>query len=208
MDPITAQIGCATFPCQDIDPSAYIVPKPDLIAERVSMVMISEAAPGNAEDHFYAGENALFAQTTLLAFEDAGIHASSINELLDRGVYFTTAVKCAKTGYGIKTETIKECSHILEQEMALFPNLKVILLMGDTAIKALNAIARRQGEPRVIPAGSTYKIRNDEFWYRGCRAFPSYLQAGPSFFIEKSKRRMIAEDIRAAFDFLSSTPGS
>jgi hypothetical protein len=26
---------------------------------------------------------------------------------------------------------------------------------------------------------------------------PSYLQAGPSFFIEKSKRRMIAEDIAA-----------
>jgi hypothetical protein len=28
--------------------------------------------------------------------------------------------------------------------------------------------------------------------------FPSYLQAGPSFFIEKSKRRMIAEDIANA----------
>lgn len=26
----------------------------------------------------------------------------------------------------------------------------------------------------------------------------AYLQAGPSFFIEKSKRRMIAEDIRMA----------
>jgi hypothetical protein len=28
--------------------------------------------------------------------------------------------------------------------------------------------------------------------------FPSYLQAGPSFFIEQSKRRMIAEDIANA----------
>jgi hypothetical protein len=28
--------------------------------------------------------------------------------------------------------------------------------------------------------------------------FPSYLQAGPSFYIEKTKRRMIAEDIAAA----------
>jgi len=32
--------------------------------------------------------------------------------------------------------------------------------------------------------------------------FPSYLQAGPSFFIEKSKRRMIAEDIAAALSLV------
>ena len=50
----------------------------------------------------------------------------------------------------------------------------------------------------MIPAGSTYKIRGPEFYFRGRRAFPSYLQAGPSFFIEKSKRRTIAEDIATA----------
>jgi hypothetical protein len=32
--------------------------------------------------------------------------------------------------------------------------------------------------------------------------FPSYLQAGKAFYIEKSKRRMIAEDIRAAMQLL------
>ena len=52
--------------------------------------------------------------------------------------------------------------------------------------------------PRVIPAGSTCKIREQEYFFWGTRAFPSYLQGGPSFFIEKSKRRMIAEDIAAA----------
>jgi len=50
----------------------------------------------------------------------------------------------------------------------------------------------------VIPAGATYKIRGQPYFFRGSRTFPSYLQAGPSFFIEKSKRRMIAEDIAAA----------
>jgi hypothetical protein len=70
--------------------------------------------------------------------------------------------------------------------------------MGDVAIKAFNAIAKRQGEPRVIPAGSTYKIRGGEFTYHGRRVFPSYLQAGPSFGIEKSKQRMIAQDIANA----------
>jgi hypothetical protein len=68
----------------------------------------------------------------------------------------------------------------------------------DVAIKALNAIARPAGEARVIPAGSTYKLRGQAYFFRGKRVFPSYLQAGPSFFIEKSKRRVIAEDIAEA----------
>ena len=85
--------------------------------------------------------------------------------------------------------------------MALFPNVKVYMLMGDVAIKAVNDIARRTGEKRVIPAGSTYKIRGEEYRYRDIRVFPSYLQAGPSFFIEKSKRQMISEDITAALEY-------
>jgi uracil-DNA glycosylase len=70
--------------------------------------------------------------------------------------------------------------------------------MGDVAIKAFNAVAKRAGEGRVIPAGSTYKIRGQKYSFRGRRVFPSYLQAGPSVFIEKSKRKMIAEDISQA----------
>jgi hypothetical protein len=35
------------------------------------------------------------------------------------------------------------------------------------------------------------------------RAFPSYLQAGPSFGIEKTKVRMIAEDIAAGLALVS-----
>ena len=121
-----------------------------------------------------------------------------MRDLLDTGVYFTTAVKCGKTGYGIKAATIKECSTILEEELALFPIVKVFMLMGDVAIKALNYISRRTQGERVIPTGSTYKIRKGEFFYKDIAVFPSYLQAGPAFFIERSKRRMIAEDITNA----------
>jgi len=73
---------------------------------------------------------------------------------------------------------------------------------ADVAIKALNYISGRLGEGKAIPTGSTYKIRNGEYYLRKTRVFPSYLQAGPSFFIEKSKRRMIAEDISAALGVL------
>jgi uracil-DNA glycosylase len=164
----------------------------------ISIMLISEAAPEDPADHYYAGEDALFAQTTLLAFQDAGAEVTSVQELIDKGIYLTTAVKCGKTGYGIKTDTIKRCSQLLEQEIYLFPNVKVYLLMGDVAIKAVNYTAKRNREARVIPVGSTYKIRGGEFHFRGGRAFPSYVQAGPAFFVEKSKRKMIAEDIRSA----------
>jgi uracil-DNA glycosylase len=191
-------VQCKDFPCLDTRRESYLVSGIDIDPARVSILLISEAAPENPADYYYAGANALFAQTTLLAFQDAVAKVQSIQDILSLGVYLTTALKCGKTGYGIKTDTIQNCSHLLEKEIALFPNVKVYLLMGDVAIKAVNYIARRNGEPRVIPAGATYKIRGGEFTFRGKWALPSYVQAGPAFFVEKVKRRMIAEDIRQA----------
>jgi uracil-DNA glycosylase len=181
----------------------YLVPEIELNPESVSLVMISEAAPPDPADYYYAPGAPLFEQTTVAAFSDGGAEVASMQDIMDLGVYLTTAVKCGKTGYGLKAATIKECSLILEEELSLFPAVKAYLLMGDVAIKAVNYIARRSGEKRVIPAGSTYKIRGGEFYFRGRRAFPSYLQAGPSFVIEKSKQRMIAEDIAAALRLVS-----
>jgi uracil-DNA glycosylase len=191
-------LGCANFPCTDVKHDCYIVPDAEVTPENVSIIMISEAAPANPADYYYAGEKALFRQTTVQAFQDAGANVSSMQDILKLGVYLTTAVKCGKTGYGIATNTVQECALILEKELVLFPNARVLMLMGDVAIKALNHIAKRAGAPRAIPAGSTYKLRGPEYTFQGKRVFPSYLQAGPSFFIEKSKRKMIAEDIAAA----------
>ena len=195
-------IQCVEFPCQDVKHEKYILPDIDVNPEETSIVLISEAAPPDVGDYYYAAGDPLFQQTTVQAFNDAGAEVASIKEILDLGVYLTTAVKCGKTGYGIKAATIKECSRILQQELDLFPNVKVLLLMGDVAIRSINYIAKSVGEDRVIPAGSTYKIRGSDYHFRGMRAFPSYLQAGPSFFIEKSKRRMIAEDIAEALSLV------
>ncbi len=195
-------VGCKEFPCTDVKSECHAVPDIDVRPEEISIVMISEAAPASPADNYYARGDSLFQQTTVQAFQDAGADVTSVQDILDMGVYLTTAVKCGKTGYGLKSATIGECSKILEKELALFPDVRVFMLMGDVAIKAINYIARRAGEGRAIPAGSTYKIRGQEYLFRGKRAFPSYLQAGPSFFIEKSKRRMIAEDISGALGLL------
>ena len=200
---VSDSVACATFPCSDVNRHSYVIPDVELQPDRIRIILISESAPADPAGAYYTPGNPLFAQTTVAAFSDAGAKVASIRDILDLGVYLTTAVKCGKTGYGIATPTVKECSLLLEKELALFPNVRAYLLMGDVAIKALNSIAARAGELRVIPTGSTYKIRGPEFTFRGARAFPSYLQAGPSFFIEKSKRRMISEDIASALRLLN-----
>ncbi len=152
-------VTCETFPCVDVRHECYLIPDIDVKPDEISIVMISEAVPVDPGDYYYAKGDSLFQQSTVQAFNDAGADVSSIQDILDLGVYLTTAVKCGKTAYGIKTSTIKQCSLILEKELALFPDVKVFMLMGDVAIKAINDIARRGGEERVIPAGATYKIR-------------------------------------------------
>lgn len=195
-------VQCKDSPCLDIQQQSHFIPDIVIDPKHVSILLISEAPPADRSDYYYAGPEALFARTTLLAFQDAGAKVKSVRDILDLGVYLTTAVKCGKAGVGVATATIERCSHLLEKEIALFPNVRVFLLMGDVAIKAVNMIAKRNGEPRVIPAGSTYKIRGGEFHFRGAQAFPSYVQAGPAFFVEKSKRKMIAEDIRQALQIV------
>ena len=195
-------VRCATFPCKDVQHAGYVVPDLDVRPEHITIILVSEAAPAAPTDFYYAGDDALFARTTVQAFNDAGAQVATMQDIVALGVYLTAAVKCAQTGYVIQTDTVKTCSLLLEQELALFPNAKAMLLMGDVAIKALNAIAQRRGEARVIPATPTYKLRGQTFHYQGKRVFPSYLQVGSSFFIEKSKRKMIAEDIAAALQLI------
>jgi uracil-DNA glycosylase len=198
---IPDQIKCIKFPCLDVHHAGYLIPDCSVDPQQVSMLMISESAPQDSRDYYYAGGEAAYENTTLQAFKDAGIDLDAFDQLADMDIYLTSAVKCSKTGYGIRAGTIQECSLILEKEIGLFPNIKVIMLMGDVAINAINFIARRAGLGRVIPADATYKIRSGEYYFRDIRLFPSYMQVGPSFGIEKSKRKMIAEDIQNALEY-------
>ncbi len=194
-------VKCSDFPCSDVNKEAHSIPDVEVDPEKIRAIMISEAPPKETGDYFYAEKNPFYMQTTVQAFNDAGVKVSSIKDVLDQGVYVTTAIKCAKTAYSILPETTENCCfQILEKEINLFQRIKTILLMGDTAIKAMNYIAKKNTAKRLIPSGSTYKIRKDKYFYKQLRVFPSYLQTGKSYLIEKSKRKMIAEDIKAALE--------
>lgn len=195
---INRKIQCSDFPCTDIDIKTHILPDADVDPFSIRVVMITEAPPDNKVDYFYAAGKPFYLQTTVQAFNDAGFRVLSMQDILNLGVYITTAVKCAKNGYAVSLATIKNCARLLENEMSLFTSIRAYLLGGDVAIKAMNYIWQQKSGKRVIPAGSTYKIRHQSFFYDDKRVFPSYTPAGKNFLIEKSKRKMVAEDIKEA----------
>ena len=201
---INETIKCNDFPCSDINQEGYLIPDIDIDLEKIKILMISEVPPENSKDYFYADNKPFYMETTLHAFKDAGEDVSSIQDIVDLGIYITTAVKCVKIGYSVPTQVIKNCSVILEEEIKLFPNVKAYILLGDVAIRSFNYIVKRISGEKVIPTGSTYKIRNNEFYYKDARVYPSYIITGKNFLIEKSKRKMIAEDIKSAMKFIRS----
>lgn len=199
---IPDQITCTDFPCTDMRKECYLVPDINIDPNRIQIIMISEAPPRDSSEYFYAPNDPFYLQTTLQVFNGAGLNLASIEDILDRGIYITTAVKCGKMDYSISSKTIDNCPKILEKELNLFPYVKVIMLNGDVAIKAMNYISKRQIKERVIPGGSTYKIRKNAYFYRGIRVMPSYILTGKNLLIEKSKRKMIAEDVKEALHLL------
>jgi uracil-DNA glycosylase len=180
-----------------------VFPQTNIDSNLIKLVMISEAPPVNHSNYFYKEGSGTFFQTTKLAFGDAGIDISGYDDLTNMGIYLTTAIKCSKKDYLVSSKTIKECARLLENELSQFPNLKVIMCMGDFAIKAINYVYKNKYGLTPIKSGSTYKIRKEMYKFNHIRFFPSYTQTGDSFNLEKSKRFMIAEDIKNALEYLN-----
>lgn len=172
-------------------------PDCELDMEKIKIIMISEVPPENPEDGFYSNTACSnYMETTLGLFEKAGVAVKSIKDILDLGIYITTAVKTPKTSYTVSTEVIRAHLPVLEEELTMFPNLSVIMLMGDVAKKAMNMVAKAKTKKNVIPSESTYKIRGGEYYFNGIRVFPSYIITGGNLLIEKTKCDMISDDIR------------
>lgn len=167
----------------------------DIQPEKIRAVMINEVVPGDSEQDFYGGGRTAYLETTIPLFQKAGACADTINDIIDLGVYITNAVKVPKSEYAISREQIEKSLPFLEKELSLFPDLKVIMLMGDVAKKAFNLISKKTSGKNTIPALSTYKMRSREFYYKGIRIMPSYIMTGQNILIEKSKFQMASEDI-------------
>jgi uracil-DNA glycosylase len=167
----------------------------DIDPEKVRAIMINEVVPADPEQDFYGADDAAYLETTIPLFQKAGVHVNSISDITNLGVYITNAVKLPKNEYTISKEQIEESLPFLEKELSLFPNVKVVMLMGDVAKKAFNMISKKTIKKNIVPGISTYKLRGSEIYHKGIRIMPSYIMTGQNILIEKSKFEMAAEDI-------------
>ncbi len=168
-----------------------------LDTDKIKTIMINEVVPSDPYDDFYGkNENPDYLNTVLPLFQKAGASVNNIDDITSLGIYLTNAVKIPKNEYTIPKDFIIDSLPFLEAETDLFPNVEVIMLMGDVAKKAFNMISKKRTKTIALPAVSTYKLRNSELWYGKIRLFPSYIMTGKNILIEKSKFEMASEDIK------------
>jgi len=167
--------------------------------EIIQTIMINEVVPSSPEEDFYGKPDSAYMSTTIPMFRKAGIEIGSVQDILNNGIYITNAVKTPKSEYAVSKESIEDSLPYLEKELALFPNVKVIMLMGDVAKKAFNMICKKATKKNAVPSISTYKLRNTEIFYNGIRIMPSYIMTGQNILIEKSKFEMASKDIETMY---------
>ena len=171
--------------------------------ETIQAIMINEIVPIDSDDDFYGKPDSAYMSTTIPLFRKAGIEVNSIQDILNRGIYITNAVKTPKSEYSVSKESIEESLLYLEKELELFTNLQVVMLMGDVAKKAFNMISKKSTKKNAVPGISTYKLRNTEIFYKGWRILPSYIMTGQNLLIEKSKFQMASEDIALMYRLIN-----
>lgn len=169
----------------------------------IKALMINEVVPADPQNDFYGSENAAYMETTIPLFRQAGIEVSTIQEILAQGIYLTNAIKFPKSETTIDNDSIEKSLPYLEKELTLFPNVLVIMLMGDVAKKCFNRITKKATKRNAVPAISTYKIRKTELYYQNIRIMPSYIMTGKNILIEKSKVQMAAEDLASMLEIIS-----
>ncbi len=174
----------------------------DISPSAIKAIMINEVVPSDPLQDFYGLPDADYLKTTIPLLQGAGTAVTSIQDILQMGIYITNAVKTPKKEYAIDKSSIESSLPYLEAELSLFPNTKVIMLMGDVAKKAFNMITKKPTKKNAVPAVSTYKLRNSELYYKGIRVMPSYIMTGGNILIEKSKATMATEDIAIMLEII------
>jgi len=182
-------------------------PDCEMDPNNIKVVMINEVVPKNRDDWFYSEisdpENR---RNALGLFEGAGVSAKSMRDILDLGIYITAALKTPKAGYTADPVAITAQLPLLEAELSLFPNLKIIMLMGDVAIKMVNMIAKAKTKKNACQSGAAGRRRhwdNYEYYWNGIRIFPSYIMTGKNLLIEPFKRDTIVNDIRRMMEIIN-----
>ena len=141
----------------------FELPDYDIDTQKIKAVIIHED-PTNTDDDYF----------TVPYFRKSGFEVNSIGDVIDSGVYMTSALKIEKVGKEAEPGVLSLYMPVLLHELLLFENLKVIILAGHTSIKAINYIAKWKTGKNLIPSATLSKIRQKDYQYNGIKVIPSY----------------------------------
>src|SRR5574344_1259305 len=65
----------------------------------IKAIMINEVVPADTAGDFYGEPDADYLKTTISLFQKAGIEVNNIQDILQKGIYITNAVKTPKSDY-------------------------------------------------------------------------------------------------------------
>ncbi len=164
--------------------------------DAIRLLLLTDGYPSEPTQHYAFSNPASTAwQNTREVFLAAGIPVNSFEDLVARGILLATCLDSTVPDK-VTADEIRRASRRLERLLAELPSLRAIGLMGGIAIDAFNRMHKRlTGGQRLIPAGSTYKTRGEDYFWGDIQVLPSYLHTGKSFLIERSKQRMVADGI-------------
>ena len=134
--------------------------------EKIRAIMINEVVPVDPDDDFYGKPDSAYMSTTIPLFRKAGLEINNIQDILSLGIYITNAVKTPKSEYAVSKESIDESLPYLEKELELFPNLQVVMLMGDVAKKAFNMIGKKATKKNAVPSILRFSIKDGAYCLR------------------------------------------
>lgn len=173
-----------------------------LDCEAIRLLLLTEGYPPDPYQHYvFSNPDTLAWQNTREVLSALGVDAHSFQEVLDRGILIVPSIN-GVVSPKVTAPEIAIASERLEALLGLLPNLTAIGLMGDVAIATFNQMHKRVTGTRLIPGGSTYKLRRQDFFWGSVQVFPSYLFTGKSYAIERSKRTMVAEDMQRMAAYL------
>ncbi len=74
----------------------------------IQAIMINEVVPSDPLQDFYGSPDADYLKTTIPLLQGAGTQVTSIQDVLQKGIYITNAVKTPKTGYAVDKSSLEK----------------------------------------------------------------------------------------------------
>ena len=148
---------------KDSPVSELRLPDYDIDTDKVKGLIVHED-PTNTDDDYF----------TVPYFINSGYCVDSVSDVLDLGIYMTSAIKNEKAGKNDETSAITTHMPLLWHEISLFKNLKAVILAGHMSIKTFNFLAKWKTGKSLIPGNTLSRMRQKEYAFKGIRIIPSY----------------------------------